>query len=130
MRVHNDESSYIVQTKSIAMTGPVLVEIVGLKNAECCPFPCDENRTCGLSGCYPSGKLDVSFEELKRVLKNEYSDRAELKLTLIDNGAPDYIRSIIETEYPPLPMILINGRITRIGRISLDRIKKEIEKEF
>jgi hypothetical protein len=112
------------------MTGPVLVEIVGLKNAECCPFPCDENRTCGLSGCYPSGKLDTSFEELKRVLKHEYSDRVELKLTLIDNGTPDYIRSIIETEFPPLPMILVSGRITRIGRISLDRIKKEIEKEF
>ncbi|MGA2913734.1 MAG: hypothetical protein ABSE07_09495 [Methanoregula sp.] len=112
------------------MTGPVLVEIVGLNNAECGPFPCDENRTCGLSGCYPSGKLNTSFEELKRVLKHEYGDRVELKLTLIDKGTPDYIRSIIETEYPPLPMILVNGRLTRIGRISLERIKKEIEKEF
>jgi hypothetical protein len=118
------------KTKSIDMTGPVLVEIVGLKNAECSPFPCDDNRTCGLTGCHPSGKLDKSFEELKKVLKNEYGNRVELKLTLIDNGIPDYIRSIIETEYPPLPIILVNGRITRIGRISLNRIKKEIEKEF
>jgi hypothetical protein len=117
-------------TKTIAMSGTVLVEIVGLKNTECSPFPCDENRTCGLSGCYPSGKLDTSFEELKKVLKNEYGDRVEVKLTLIDNGTPDYIRSIIETEYPPLPMVLVNGQITRIGRISLDRIKKEIEQKF
>ena len=112
------------------MNGTVLVEIVGLKNAECGPFPCDENRTCDLSGCSPSGKLNRAFEELKRVLKNEYGNRVDLKLTLIDNGTPDYIRSIIETEYPPLPMILVNGRITRIGRISLDRIRKEIEKEI
>ena len=124
------ESSNTARTKTIDMAGTVLVEIVGLKNAECCPFPCDENRTCGLSGCYPSGKLDTSFEELKRVLKNEYGSRVETKLTLIDTGAPEYIRSIIEAEYPPLPMILINGRIARIGRISLDRIKKEIEKIF
>jgi hypothetical protein len=80
------------------MTGPVLVEIVGLKNAECGPFPCDENRTCGLLGCHPSGKLDRAFEELRRVLNNEHGNRVELKLILIDTGAPEYIRSIIETE--------------------------------
>ena len=67
---------------------------------------------------------------MKRVLKNVYDNQVELKLTLIDNGTPDYIRLILETEYPPLPLVLVNGRITRIGRISLDRIKKEIEKEF
>ena len=43
---------------------------------------------------------------------------------------PDHIRTIIEREYPPIPMILVNGQITRIGRISLDRIKNEIEKEL
>ena len=85
------------------MAGTVLVEIVGLKNAECCPFPCDENRTCGLTGCYPSGKLDTSYEELKRVLNNEYGTRVETKLTIIDNGTPEYIRSIIEAEYPAAP---------------------------
>ena len=111
------------------MTGTVLVEVVGLKNAECCPFPCDENRTCGLSGCYPTGQLYAAFDELKQVLKKEYGDRVELKLTFIDNGTPDYIQKIIENDFPPLPIILVNGRVTRIGRISLDRIKKEIEKE-
>ena len=112
------------------MTGIVLIEIVGLKNAECSPFPCDENRTCGLSGCYPTGNLYAAFDELKQVLTREYGDRVELKLTLIDNGAPDYLQKIIENEFPPLPIILVNGRVTRIGRISLDRIKKEIEKEL
>jgi hypothetical protein len=112
------------------MTGSVLIEVVGLKNAECGPFPCDENRTCGLSGCYPTGKLSEAFDELKKVLKTAYGNRVELKLTFIDTGAPAYIQRIIENDFPPLPIILVNGRVTRIGRISLDRIKKEIEKEF
>ena len=128
-RVSNDEPSNSVSTNSTAMTGTVLVEVVGLKNAECCPFPCDENRTCGLSGCYPTGQLYAAFDELKQVLKKEYGDRVELKLTFIDDGTPDYIQKIIENDFPPLPIILVNGRVTRIGRISLDRIKKEIEKE-
>ena len=118
------------ELNSTGMTGTVLIEIVGLKNSECCPFPCNEDRSCGLSGCFPSGNLAVAFEELKKVLAAEYGNRVETKLILIDNVTPDHIRKIIETEFPPLPMVLVNGRITRIGRISLDRIKKEIEKEI
>jgi hypothetical protein len=66
--VFNDETSNSVLSNSIDMTGTVLIEVVGLENAECCPFPCDENRTCGLSGCYPTGKLSEAFDELKKVL--------------------------------------------------------------
>jgi hypothetical protein len=112
------------------MTGTVHVEIVGLKTSECSPFPCDEDRTCGLSGCYLSGKLVDAFAELKRVLEKDYGDRVDARLTLIDDGTPGHIRAIIEREYPPIPMVIVNGRITRIGRITLDRIKQEIEKEF
>jgi hypothetical protein len=112
------------------MSAPVHVEIVGLKTSECSPFPCDENRTCGLSGCYLSGKLNDAFLELKKVLEASYGDQVDVGLTLIDDGVPDHIRTIIEKEYPPIPMVLVNGRITRIGRIALDRIKKEIEKEL
>jgi len=112
------------------MTGPVHVEVVGLKTSECSPFPCDENRTCGLSGCYFSGKLNDACKELEKVLKETYGARVDLKLTLIDDGVPDHIRTVIERESPPIPMVLVNGKITRIGRIALDRIKKEIEKEF
>jgi hypothetical protein len=53
-----------------------------------------------------------------------------LKLTLVDDGVPDHIRTIVERDHPPIPMVLVNGRITRIGRIALDRIKMEIEKEL
>ena len=112
------------------MTGTVHIEIVGLKSSECSPFPCDENRTCGLTDCYLSGKLIDAFNELNRVLQTIYGTRVELKLTLIDEGVPDHIRTIIERDYPPMPMVLVNGRLTRIGRISLDRIKNEIEKEL
>ena len=112
------------------MAGTVHVEIVGLKTSECSPFPCDENRTCGLSGCYLSGKLNDAYKELKKVLAETYGNRVDLKLTLLDDGTPEYIRTIIEREYPPIPMVLVNGRVTKIGRITLDRIKAEIEKEL
>jgi hypothetical protein len=114
----------------MGMAGTVTVEIAGLETSECSPFPCDEDRTCGLTGCYLSGKLVDAFTELKKVLEAIYGDRVDVRLTLIDDGAPDHIRTIIEREYPPIPMVIVNGRITRIGRIALDRIKKEIEKEL
>ena len=109
------------------MSDPVLVEIVGLKYSECSPFPCDANRTCGLSECHPSGKLTKAFEALKTVIKDTYGDRVNLKLILIDDNVPDHIRTILEKEYPPIPMVLVNGKLARIGRIALDKIKNEIE---
>jgi hypothetical protein len=112
------------------MKSPVIIEIVGLNTSECSPFPCNEDRTCGLTGCYLSGKLNDAYRELALALQKIYGDRVTMKLTLIDNGAPDYIRAIIERDFPPLPMVLVNGRVTKIGRIALDRIKAEIEKEL
>jgi hypothetical protein len=109
------------------MTGTVLVEIIGLKYSECSPFPCNADRTCGLSACHPSGKLTAAFEALKSELATIYGDRVDIRLTLIDDHVPDHVRTILETEYPPLPIILINGKLTRIGRIALDRIKNEID---
>lgn len=109
------------------MSNTVIVEIVGLKYSECSPFPCDANRTCGLSDCYPSGKLLKATDALKKVLKETYGDKVEVKLTLIDDEVPSYIRTILEKDYPPIPMVLVNGKLTRIGRIVVDRIKNEIE---
>lgn len=112
------------------MSGTVLVEVVGLKNSECSPFPCNEDRTCGLNGCYLKGKLVDAFDELSRVLEKIYGNKVSLKLTLIDDALPDHIRTIYERDHPPIPMVLVNGRVTKIGRIALDRIKAEIEKEL
>ena len=126
---HPDPSNTVL-TKNIGMAGIVQIEIVGLETSECSPFPCDENRTCGLEGCYHSGKLVDAFSELKKVLQETYGDRVEIRLTLIDDGVPDLIKAIIEREYPPIPLVLVNGRVTKIGRIALSRIRNEIEKEL
>jgi len=109
------------------MADTITVEIIGLADSSCSPFPCDETRTCGLSECQPSGKIITAFEVLKKVIGEEYGDRVKLSLILVDNGIPDRIKKIVEAEHPPLPMILVNGRLTRIGRIAVDRIKKEID---
>ena len=109
------------------MSDPILVEIVGLKYSECSPFPCDADRTCGLSECHPSGKLIKAFDALKKELTAEYGDRVELRLVLIDDNVPDHIRAILEKDYPPIPMVVVNGKLTRIGRVVLDRIKNEID---
>jgi len=61
------------------------------------------------------------------MIKETYDNRVEVKLTLIDDNVPDHVRAILETEYPPIPMVLVNGKLTRIGRIAVDRIVNEIE---
>jgi hypothetical protein len=110
------------------MPDPVPIEIVGFEEADCSPFPCNEERTCGLSDCHPTGKLTAAFDALKKVLMGEYGNKISIKLTLLDNGTPLHVKAIIETHHPALPMVIVNGRVTPIGRIALDRIKKEIEK--
>jgi hypothetical protein len=105
----------------------VTVEVVGLSGSECGPFPCDETRSCGLEVCYPSNSLLDAIDALRDELKREYGDSVEVKTTLLDNEMPEYVREIIEKRHPPIPMILVNGRLTSIGRISLDLIKEEIE---
>jgi hypothetical protein len=110
------------------MDSSVRIEIVGLKDLACSPFPCDNTRSCGLYDCYPSGKLVVAYHALASEIRSEFGDRVELKLTLIDDAIPLYIREIIEVHYPPLPIVLINGRYVPMGRISLPLLEKELEK--
>jgi len=107
---------------------PVRIEIIGLKDLSCSPFPCDNTRSCGLYDCYPSGKLVVAFDVLATEIRSEYGGRVELQLTLIDDEIPPYIREIIEAQYPPLPIVLVNGRYVPMGRISLPLIQKEVER--
>lgn len=115
-------------TNLSGMADPVQIEIAGFENADCSPFPCNEERTCGLSDCYPTGKLTAAFDALKKALNQQYGSRVTLQLTLLDNGTPPHIKTIIEMHHPALPMVLLNGRVTPVGRIALDRIKREIEK--
>jgi len=112
------------------MAHPVTIEIIGFKNAECSPFPCNEERTCGLSDCYPTNRLTAAFGALESALKARYGDRVTLSLTLLDSGVPERIRAIIAEHHPALPAVLVNGKVTPIGRIAVDRIVKEIEKNL
>ncbi|NLX50215.1 MAG: hypothetical protein GXY82_10190 [Methanospirillum sp.] len=109
------------------MADRVTVEIVGFSNSECGPFPCDEHRTCGLDDCAPYASLTGAFTALEARLRADYGDRVETKLTLLDDGVPEYVREIVDRESPPLPLILVNGRLRPIGRISVDPIKREID---
>jgi hypothetical protein len=64
---------------------------------------------------------------LRDELLAEYGDKIEVKMTLIDEEMPEYIRELIEERHPPIPIVLVNGRLTSIGRVSLGLIKEEIE---
>jgi len=110
------------------MAGSITIEIIGFSNAECSPFPCNAERSCGLSDCYPTNKLTVAFRALETALKERYGSQVVLTLTLLDDGVPERIRAIIEERHPALPAVLVNGNVTPIGRIALERIVREIEK--
>ncbi|MFH0968025.1 MAG: hypothetical protein V1862_10120 [Methanobacteriota archaeon] len=105
----------------------VTIEVVGYQDSECSPFPCDEERTCGLSSCLPSGRLIPATEALRAKLKDEFSDQVTVELTLLDSGVPDYIREIYEADHPAIPMILINKRLLPLGRISWQQIHDAIK---
>jgi hypothetical protein len=106
----------------------IRIEVIGLHDSLCSPFPCDDDRTCGLSECHPVGTLACAYDALSRAIKSEYGDRVSLTLTLIDEEVPPHIQKIIEDCYPPIPILLVNGRLIPVGRISLPLIKKEIDR--
>ena len=110
------------------MSNSVTLEVIGLTDSFCGPFSCNEDRTCELEKCHPAGVLIPAFEALKERIEQLFGETVDIKLTLLDNGIPDYIEELIEERQPPLPIILVNGNLTPIGRISLPMIKEEIEK--
>ncbi len=110
------------------MADKVTVEVVGFSYSECGPFPCDEDRTCGLADCGPYGALRAAFDELAKRLSADYGDRVEARLTLLDAGVPDHVKAIIERESPPLPLVLINGQWRPIGRIAVEPIEREVDR--
>ena len=102
------------------------VEVVGYRESECSPFPCDENRTCGLTACSPTNGLIPAVEALKNCLKDEFTDTVTVTLTLLDDGVPAYVKELYEAEHPAIPIILLDGRLLPIGRISYERIRDAI----
>jgi hypothetical protein len=109
------------------MSDPLILEIIGFSRGECGPFPCDPDRTCGLEECFPTGSFTKAVEALGRALSAKYGDRVTVTLTLLDDGVPDRVKAIIERSHPPIPIILLDGRVTPVGRISFTRIAREID---
>ena len=109
------------------MADSLTLEIIGFPRAECGPFPCDPDRTCGLEECFLSGSFAKAVEALKRAVEAKYGDRVTVTLTLLDDGVPDRVKAIIERSHPPLPIIFLDGRVTPVGRISFSRIAREID---
>ena len=112
------------------MTEKITIEIIGYSEMECSPFPCDENRNCGLDDCAPTNALLPAVEVLKKELMVEFGESVEIILTLIDNSVPDYIKEIYEKEHPALPMILVQGTLIPIGRISLSLIVQAVRERM
>ncbi len=110
------------------MSNRVEVEIIGFQDSSCGPFPCDETRTCELEMCVPTEMLLPAFEALTERMQELYGDRVVLKLTLLDHGIPDYVERIIAEHHPPLPIVLVNGNVTPLGRISVPLLRNEVEK--
>jgi len=109
---------------------PITLEIAGYTESECSPFPCDEDRTCGLSACAPSGSLVKACAALKDEISKEFGDRVTMKLTFLDEKVPDHIKKIYEKDHPAIPMILLQGRVLPVGRISWPHIRDAINLEL
>lgn len=112
------------------MNSVIEIEIAGFSDSPCGPFPCDGDRSCELEKCAPSENLVKAFEALSERLKYIYGDKISLKLTLLDEEIPVHIMSIIEEKHPPIPLVIIGGDVTPLGRISLPLIKEEIERRI
>jgi len=114
--------------QDVRMNNPIIIEVIGFSDSTCGPFPCDSDRTCELQKCHPTEQLVPAFEALNEKLTRKYGDSIVMKLTLIDDGVPDYVQQIIEENHPPIPIVLIGGQVTPLGRISYPLFVQEIEK--
>jgi hypothetical protein len=108
----------------------VSIEVVGYKHSECSPFPCDQDRSCGLEACSPSNHLLPAVEALREKIREEFGDQVDVHLVLLDSGVPDYIRTIYEEQHPAIPMILINRELVPVGRISYGPIRDAVLKRL
>ncbi len=106
------------------MTLTRTVTIYGYADAACGPFPCDEHRTCGLDACHPDGTFQEACAALEKALETEYGGQVRLQVQLLDEGIPEVLRTLIEEHHPPVPIVLIDGRLVPLGRVSLTHIKK------
>lgn len=108
----------------------VTVEVIGYTYRPCGPFPCDNDRSCGLDECYEKLTLAYAFPALEKALNAKYGDKVSVKLTSLDNEIPEYVKELVKAEHPPLPIILINGKLVPVGAVSVPKISEFIEPEL
>lgn len=108
----------------------VTVEVIGYTYRPCGPFPCDKDRSCGLEECFEKLTLQYAFPALEKALKEKYGEKVEAKLTPLDKEIPKYVVDIVREEHPPLPIILINGKLVPVGTISVPKISEFIDPEL
>lgn len=106
---------------------PVTVEVIGFTYRPCGPFPCDADRSCGLSECYEKEKLSFAFTALKKALLEKYGDKVEVVLVSLDAEIPEFVRDLVRAEHPPLPIILVNHKLVPVGAVSVPRISEYID---
>lgn len=106
---------------------PISVEVIGYTYRPCGPFPCDADRSCGLTECFGRETLAFAFPALEKALKEKYGDRVSVSLTPLDEGVPERVVEMVRLEHPPLPIILVNGKVVPVGAISVPRIAEYIE---
>ncbi len=106
----------------------VQVEVVGFTYRPCGPFPCDADRSCGLTECFEKEKLSFAFPALKKALGEKYGEKVSVELVSLDAEIPERIKKIVADEHPPLPFILINGAVVPVGAVSVPKISEYIEK--
>ncbi|MDV0442949.1 hypothetical protein [Methanorbis rubei] len=105
----------------------ITVEVVGYTYRPCGPFPCDAERSCGLETCFQKEKLSYAFPALADALKEKYGDKVSVELVALDKEIPDRVKELVRVEHPPLPIILVNGKLVPIGAVSVPRISECID---
>lgn len=68
-----------------------------------------------------------AFPALEKALKEKYGDRVSVTFTSLDDGIPERIVEIVKIEHPPLPIILVNGKLVPVGAVSVPRISEYID---
>lgn len=108
----------------------ISVEVIGFTYRPCGPFPCDDDRQCGLTECFEKLTLKYAYPALVNAVAEKYGDKVSMKLVSLDDGVPDYVADIVRENHPPLPIILVNGKLVPIGAISVPKITEYIDKEL
>lgn len=105
----------------------VNVEVIGYTYRPCGPFPCDKDRSCGLEECFEKEKLSFAFPALQKALIEKYGSKVAVSLVSLDKEIPEFVKELVRENHPPLPIILVNGKLVPVGAVSVPKISEYID---